>query len=70
MGNGVVGTGLARGAEELVRDALDLVEGAAKDAPRREEELPRYGLADIARRRHANRKLFCSLMNQGSESVG
>ena len=60
MGVGGVGTGLARGAEELVRDALDLVEGAAKDAPRRDQgELPRYGLVDIAR--HANRMLFCSM---------
>ena len=47
LGEGGVGTGFVYGAETMVRDALLMIEGAARDALRRDEgELPR--LFDIA----------------------
>jgi len=48
LGDGGSGTGFAPGAESLVRDALDMIDGAGKDSLRRDQgELPR--LYDIAR---------------------
>jgi len=47
LGEGGVGTGFVYGAETMVRDALLMIDGAARDALRRDEgELPR--LFDIA----------------------
>ena len=48
LGDGGQGTGFAFGAEAVVRDAMHAIDGAAKDALRRDQgELPR--LYDIAR---------------------
>lgn len=53
-GAGIVGSGFADGAEMLVRDAMHAIDGAAKDALRRDQgELPR--LYDIARNLRARR---------------